>query len=308
MARIVFMGSPEFARPFLMALAEAHQVVGVVTQPDRPAGRGSTLRASAVKVAAQGLGLPVFQPERMDEAALSTLRAWDPQVVVVVAFGQLLTSDVLTLPPHGCVNVHTSLLPRWRGAAPVTAAILAGDAVTGVTVMKLDEGLDTGPILAQREEPIRADDTTASLLARLGHVGIALLLETLPAYLAGYITPRPQPGTGVTVCERLEKKDGRLEWTRSAVELDRQVRAFVPWPRAFTTWNGERLVIHRAVPIPEWTGEAAPGTVIPLGDGAAVATGQGALWLVEVQRAGKKALPIEVFIRGQQGFVGAVLG
>lgn len=309
MAHIVFMGSPDFAVPSLEALARAHRVVGVVTQPDRPAGRGSRLRPPPVKVAAQALGLPVYQPKSLrNPDALAQLKAWEPEVIVVAAFGQILPPAVLELPPYGCVNLHASLLPRWRGPAPIAAAILAGDEVTGITVMRMDEGVDTGPILAQREEPIRPDDTTGSLTERLARLAAELIVETLPAYLVGRLSPQPQPTEGVTHCRMLRKEDGRLDWHRSAVELERQVRAMDPWPGAFTTWRGQRLKVLRAAPLPKWRGDLRPGTVFPFEGGAAVATGEGALQLLEVQRAGKKPLPIEAFLRGQPGFLGAVLG
>lgn len=302
------MGSPSFAVPVLEALAGAYPVVGVVTQPDRPAGRGSHLRPPPVKVTAERLGLPVFQPEKVSAPdALERLRAWAPDVIIVAAFGQILPPVLLSLPPHGCLNLHASLLPRWRGAAPVAAAILAGDTVTGVTLMRMDEGVDTGPLLAWREEPIRPDDTTGSLTERLALVAAELLLDTLPDYLAGRLQPIPQPEEGITYCRLLKKKDGRLDWSRPAEELERRVRAMTPWPGAFTFWEGQMLKVLRAAPLPDWVGEERPGTVVPLPDGAAVVTGQGALRLLEVQMAGKNPLPIEAFLRGRRNFIGAVL-
>jgi len=218
MARVIFMGTPEFAVPVLVALAETHQVVGVVTQPDRPAGRGRRLTASPVKQVALEHGLPLFQPQSLRlPAAVAQLAAWRPEVIIVAAFGQILRQDVLDLPPHGCLNVHGSLLPRWRGAAPVAAAILAGDEITGVTIMQMDVGLDTGPILAQREEPIRPDDTRATLGERLARLGAALLVETLPAYLAGDLLPRPQPEEGVTYARQLRKEDGLKLYVRKVL-------------------------------------------------------------------------------------------
>ncbi|MFN3762546.1 MAG: methionyl-tRNA formyltransferase, partial [Anaerolineae bacterium] len=292
--RVVFMGSPSFAVPALEALAGTYPVVGVVTQPDRPAGRGSRLRPPPVKVAAERLGLPVFQPERVAAPdALARLRAWAPDVVIVAAFGQILPPELLSLPPHGCLNLHASLLPRWRGAAPVAAAILAGDTVTGVTLMQMDEGVDTGPILARREEPIRPDDTTGRLTERLARVAAELLMEVLPGYLAGEVRPVPQPEEGVTYCRPLKKADGRLDWTRPAADLERQVRAVTPWPGAFTFWEGQMVKVLRAASLPEWSGPEPPGTVVPLGEGAAVVAGRGALQLLEVQMAGKNPLPIE---------------
>jgi methionyl-tRNA formyltransferase len=309
MARIVFMGSPRFAVPSLEALVTSHDVVGVVTQPDRPAGRGGNLRRPPVKVAAQTHGLPIFQPPTLrDGDVVNRLRAWDPTLIVVAAFGQLLPPAVLDLPPYGCLNVHPSLLPCWRGPAPVPAAIMAGDEVTGVTIMKLDEGLDTGPVLSQREEPIRPTDIAAMLLTRLSHVGAELLVETIPPYLAGELLPQPQPETGVTYSQELEKEDGRLDWTWSAADLDRQIRAVTPWPGAFTTWKGRRLKILTATPLPGQETDAPPGTVVAVGRGAGVVTGQGVLQLLEAQRAGKRALPIRDFLNGYQDFVGSRLG
>ncbi len=309
------MGTPDFAVPTLTALADAHFVdlIGVVTQPDRPTGRGRRPTPSAVKRVALERGLPLFQPQSLRlPAALARLRAWEPEVIVVAAFGHILPQNVLDLPPHslGCLNVHASLLPRWRGAAPVAAAILAGDEITGVTIMRMDAGLDTGPIVARREEPIRPDDTRATLEGRLAQLGAKLLVETLPAYLAGDLLPRPQPEEGITYAERLNKEDGRLDWSRPAVELARQVRAFHPWPGAFTTLRGRRFKILRAAPLPDWRGDAPPGTVVALADGAtiAVATGEGALCLEEVQLAGKRPMDIAAFLRGQRDCVGSYLG
>lgn len=307
--RVVFMGSPSFAVPALEALARHYPVVGVVTQPDRPAGRGSHLRPPAVKVAAEAIGLPVFQPEKVAlPNALERLRAWAPDVIIVAAFGQILPPALLALPPYGCLNIHASLLPRWRGAAPIAAAILAGDTVTGITLMQMDEGVDTGPILAQREEIIRPDDTTGSLTERLSRVAADLLMEVLPKYLRGEVRPVPQPAEGVSYCRPLKKQDGRLDWTRPAAELERRVRAVTPWPGAFTFWGGQMLKVLRAAVYSEWSGSEPPGTVMLTTEGVVVATGQGALRLLEVQMAGKNPLPIDAFLRGRRNFIGAVLG
>ena len=302
------MGTPEFAVPVLEALADAHRVVGVVTQPDRPAGRGRRLAPSPVKQVALEHGLMLSQPHSLrTPEAVAQLSAWRPEVIVVAAFGQILPQDVLDIPPHGCLNVHGSLLPRWRGAAPVAAAILAGDEVTGVTVMQMDAGLDTGPVLAQREEPIAPDDTQATLEERLARLGAELLVGTLVAYLAGSLLPRSQPGEGATYAGQLRKEDGWLDWSRPAVELDRRVRAFTPWPGAFTMWRGRRLKVLRAVPLPAWRGGVSPGTVVALAGGVVVATGEGALRLEEVQLAGKRPMDIGAFLRGQRDFAGSVL-
>lgn len=303
------MGTPQFAVPALNVLATKHQLVGIVTQPDRGAGRGRELRPSPVKKEALARDVPVYQPWSLRSAeGVSRLAGWRPEVIVVAAFGQILSPEVLELPPYGCLNVHASLLPRWRGAAPVAAAILAGDELTGVTIMKMDAGLDTGPILAQREEPIRSDDTRATLMERLSYVGAELLAETLPAYLAGELHTQPQDDDKATFADRLRKEDGELDWARSAVQLDQKIRAFTPWPGTFTFWRGSRLKVLKASPLPDWEGGAAPGTVVELEEGAAVATGEGALCLEQIQLAGKQAMPIEPFLRGRRDFVGSQLG
>lgn len=309
MTRIIFMGTPDFAVPTLEALDEAYQVVGVVTQPDRRAGRGRRVRQSAVKRTALERDLPVCQPRSLSTPeALAQLADWEPDVIVVAAFGQLLTQDVLELPPYGCLNVHASLLPRWRGAAPVAAAILAGDEVTGVTIMRMDAEFDTGPIVAQREEPIRPDDTRETLGDRLSRIGAEFLVEILPSYLNGELQPRPQREEDATFAAQLDKEDGRLDWSDSAVELDRRIRAFNPWPGAFTFWCDKRLKVIRAHPLPDWQGDAAPGTVIDLKDGVAVATGEGALRLDEIQLAGKRAMDVESFVCGRCDFVDSRVG
>ena len=308
MARIVFMGSPRFALPTLERLSRDHSIVGVVTQPDRPAGRGRKLTPSAVKLVATEMCLPVITPETLrSPEPLARLAAWDPEVVVVAAFGQILRQDVLDLPPHGCLNVHASLLPRWRGAAPVAAAILAGDTTTGVTIMRMDAGLDTGPILAQQEEPVRPDDTRTGLEDRLALVGAGLVAEMLSPYLAGDVPEQAQPEDGITLAPRLRKEDGRLDWSAGALELDRRVRAVTPWPGAFTSWKGKRLKVLAATPLADWQGEATPGTVVQTETGPAVATGKGALLLGELQLAGKRPLGGSVFVQGRRDFVGSQL-
>ena len=306
-ARVVFMGTPEFAVPTLRALAQAHTVIGVVTQPDRPAGRGRPMVASPVKEFAQQAGLPVIQPRKLREPdAMAQLRAWAPDLIVVAAFGQILKPAVLGLPPSGCLNVHASLLPRYRGASPIAAAILAGDAETGVTLMQMDEGLDTGPTLAQRAEPIRPDDTTPTLAARLAELGASLLIEILPQYLAGQITPRPQDSALATYAPQLKKEDGHLDFTRPAVELERQVRAFTPWPGAFALWGKQPLKILRvAVVAGGFQGQA--GLIMPSEHGPTVACGEGALALLQIQPPGKKPMAGADFMRGARGFVGAKL-
>lgn len=309
MARTIFMGTPEFAVPTLRALAARHEVVGVVTQPDRPAGRGRTLTASPVKELALSLGLHIFQPRKVsDPTAVERLADWQPEVIVVAAFGQILPSTVLELPPHGCLNIHGSLLPCYRGAAPISAAILAGDEKTGVTIMLMDKGLDTGPILAQAEMAIGPRDTTGSLTTELAQLGAQLLIDTLPAWLEGRIAPQHQDDDQATYCRPLRKEDGRLDWSRPAAHLDRQVRACQPWPGTYTHWQGQRLKVLRVHPRPKVFASGMMGQVVELEPGIGVVTGQGALELLEVQLAGKKPMDIEVFFHGQRDFVGSRLG
>ncbi len=305
--RTVFMGTPDFAVPSLQALLAdpAYRVVGVVTQPDRAAGRGRERRPSPVKRVALAAGLPVLQPERLREpAAFAELAALAPDLIVVAAYGQILRPEVLALPRFGCLNVHASLLPRWRGAAPIAAAILAGDTVTGVTIMLMDAGMDTGPILAQESEPIHDEDTAATLGARLARLGADLLIRTLPAYLSGRLQPRPQPEEGVTLCRPLTKEQGRIDWTLPAAHIARMVRAYEPWPGTYTTWKGQLLKILAATPAP---GQAPPGHVLAWGRGAAVGTAAGLLVLQMVQPANRPPMRIEAFCRGRPDFIGAVL-
>lgn len=305
-ANAVFMGTPEFAVPSLQALIETQTVVGVVTQPDRPAGRGQRVVASPVKRIVLDAGLPVIQPHTLrDPEAMAQLTAWAPDVIVVCAFGQILKPAVLDLPPHSCLNVHASLLPRHRGAAPIPAAILAGDSETGVTIMRMDAGLDTGPLLAWRSEPIRPDDTTPSLGERLARLGAALLAEILPGYLAGKLTAEPQDHARATYAPQIKKADGRLDFTRPVVELERRVRAFNPWPGAFALWQEQPLRILRAAVTASVEGE--PGSVTNTERGPAIACGSGGLLLLEVQPAGKKPLLATDFVRGARGFIGARL-
>ena len=247
MTRIVFMGSPDFALPGLRALSQNYSVVGVVTQPDRGSGRGRELKMPPVKALALELGLPVMQPEKLKQPeAMEQLRAWAPDLIVVAAFGQILKKDVLFLPRFGCINVHASLLPRWRGAAPINAAILAGDAETGVTIMQMDVGLDTGPMLAKRAIRLTPTDTAGSVFQSLATLGADLLIETLPGYLSGEITPQPQPEEGATYAPMLKKEEGRLDFTHAADELERRVRAFNPWPGAYMEWDNAVLKVQRA--------------------------------------------------------------
>lgn len=310
MARVVFMGTPEFGVPVLEALARQHEVAMVVTQPDRAAGRGrQQMAASAVKQAAMALGLPILQPAslRRDTAAVEALRQVGAEVLVIAAFGQILRPNVLAIPPRGCIGVHASLLPKYRGAAPIAAAILNGESETGVTLMLTDAGMDTGAIIAQASLTIAPDDTTATLSARLARLGADLLIETLPAWLAGEITPRPQDDALATAAPPIDKSQGRIDWRRSAAEIDRMIRAYTPWPGAFCLCEGKSLKVLRARPWPDWQGDAQPGVVLQTERGLGVATGEGLLLLDQLQLEGKKALDARPFAQGRRGFIQSIL-
>jgi len=300
MTKIVFMGSPDFALPLLRALADTYGVVGVVTQPDRASGRGRDLKAPPVKLLAQELGMPVMQPEKLKESdAMEQLHVWKPDLIVVAAFGQILRKDVLELPRFGCVNVHASLLPRWRGAAPINAAILHGDEETGVTIMQMDVGLDTGPMLSKRSIRIKSDDTAGSVFQSLSMLGADLLLETLPGYLSGEITPQSQPEEGTTYAPMLKKEDGRLDFTSDVNELERRVRAFNPWPGTFMDFDGTNLKVHRAH---VEQGTASAGERLIMQNQPAVGARGGILVLDEVQPAGKKSMSGKSFLAGARNW------
>ena len=296
MVKIVFMGSPGFATPSLRALAGSYDVVGIVTQPDRASGRGRELKKPPVKTLALELGIPVMQPEKLRAPeAMAQLQAWSPDLIVVAAFGQILKQDVLDLPRYGCLNVHASLLPRWRGAAPINAAILHGDEETGVTIMKMDAGLDSGAMLAKRAMRLTRDDTAGSVTDALSHLGADLLIETLPNYLSGKIMPIPQPEEGATYAPMLKKDEGRLDFTRHVDALERQVRAFNPWPSAFMDYDGALLKVHRAH---MQAGDASAGKRLVSQDQPAVGARGGLLILDEVQPAGKKSMSGKSFLAG----------
>ncbi|MDY6845936.1 MAG: methionyl-tRNA formyltransferase, partial [Chloroflexota bacterium] len=283
--RIVFMGSPDFALPTLRALHHNFNVVGVVTQPDRPSGRGRKLQQPDVKRLAIKLELPYVQPASLKEvSALEKLQDWAPDVIIVAAFGQILRENVLNLPPFGCVNVHASLLPRWRGAAPVQAALLHDD-ITGVTIMKMDKGLDTGPILSQRALPIADEMTAGVLFDQLAQMGADLLMDTLPKYIGGEIKPQPQDDQKATYAPRLKKEDGKLNFSQPAAFLTRMVRAYNPWPGAYQFFGDTRLKILKARAVESLS--AQPGARLIYEGEPAWGTGQGLLILEEVQAAGR---------------------
>jgi methionyl-tRNA formyltransferase len=295
--RIAFAGTPQFALPALRAcLTSAHRVVGVLTQPDRPAGRGRELRSSPVKLLALEAGLPLAQPAKFTSEEHTPLAEWKPDVLVVVAYGLILPRRVLSIPRLGCVNIHGSLLPRWRGAAPIQRAILAGDSETGVTIMQLDEGLDTGPTLLERRHPIGLHDSAGDLHDALSELGAAALIEALDGLAAGTLTARPQPATGASYAPKIDKAEARLDWSSEVIVLDRRIRAFNPWPMAETLLAGEPLKLLRAEVADFKSASGPPGTVLGISDvGLHVACGQGVLAVRELQRAGKRPVSARDF-------------
>jgi methionyl-tRNA formyltransferase len=297
--RVAFAGTPEFALPALEALRSQHDIVGVLTQPDRPSGRGRHLAASPVKQAALATQLPLAQPPTLkSEVARAQLESWRPEVLVVVAYGLVVPPEVLSLPPLGCLNIHASLLPRWRGAAPIERAILAGDSGTGISIMQLDAGLDTGPLLLQRRVEIRRSHTGGSLRAELAALGADALLEALPGVARATLEPRAQPAEGVTYAPRIEKAEARIDWTRAAIQIERQVRAFNPEPIADTRLEGEQLRIFAATALDENGLECGgigcdPGSIIEVLDGLMVVQcGWGRLAVKEVQRPGRRPVSV----------------
>jgi methionyl-tRNA formyltransferase len=310
MARVVFLGTPAFGVPVLEALVRHHEVVAVVTQPDRVAGRGrAQYQIPAVKQCAEAHGLRVLQPIslRRDKEVVAALRQAEADLFVIAAFGQILRPDVLGIPRHGCIGVHASLLPRLRGAAPIARAILQGEHETGITLMLTDAGMDTGASIAQRRLPIVLDDATETLSHKLAHLGAELLIETLPAWLAGQIVAQPQDDALATLAPPIDKAEGIIVWQRTAQEIDCQIRAFTPWPGAFSHLEGKTLKIVRAHPLLATDQTLPPGTVIESPEGIGVVTGQGILVLDVVQLEGKKALDAHQFARGQRRFVGSLL-
>ncbi len=306
---LIFAGTPEFSVPALEALvASRHRVLAVYTQPDRPAGRGQQMTMSAVKQCALKHQLPVEQPQTLKDAeALARLAQWSADLMIVVAYGLLLPKTVLEMPRLGCVNIHASLLPRWRGAAPIQRAIQAGDKESGVTIMQMDVGLDTGPMLLERVTPIGPRETAQTLHDRLSTLGAEAVLEAIEAIAAGEAKPREQPKEGATYAAKIRKEEALIDWSKSAVEIDRLVRAFNPWPIAETRWYGQQLRVWEAMPTDNKT-SATPGTVIATSvEGIEVATGDGTLRLTRVQAAGRKAMPATDFLKAHRP-EGAVLG
>ncbi|MBI3947913.1 MAG: methionyl-tRNA formyltransferase [Armatimonadetes bacterium] len=308
--RIVYVGTPEFAVAPLRALYDAGcDIAGVISQPDRPKGRGRQPEVTPVAAVSRELGLALLQPEKVNEpAVVEQVREWAPDAIVVAAFGQILRRPLLEIPRLGCVNIHASLLPHYRGGSPVQHALLNGDSVTGVTTMLMDPGMDTGPMLLQQPVPIEPDDTAGTLLDRLSRVGADLILQTLPALDAGHLEPVPQDASRATYAPNLTREDARVDWGHTAERIRNQVRAFNPKPGAWAVWGGREVKVWRAG-TDDRPAEATPGEVLEVSPrGVRVATGEGSLWLVEVQEAGKARMPAAAFARGARVRVGERLG
>ncbi len=311
--KVLFLGTSEFALPSLKnLLGSSHEVLAVVTQPDRPKGRGQKLFPSAIKSLALAKNLPIFQPEKIrDPVSLEVLQSCRPELIVVVAYGQILSSSVLSIPPRGCVNVHGSLLPQYRGAAPITWAILNGETRTGVTTMFLDAGMDTGPILLTAETPIEQEDTTGTLHDRLSRMGADLLRQTLDGLEKGQIIPRSQDHSQSTYAPKIDKEAGRINWDHPARELFNFLRAFDPWPGAFTFWKGRMLKLFRPRFPEEMEKDVreAPGTITRVGvEELYIATSRGDLSVRELQLANRPRMGVAEFLRGHPLQAGVRLG
>ena len=308
--RVVFMGTPDFAVGTLEAIIEAgHEVVGVVTQPDKPKGRGKTMQYTPVKEVALAHEIPVFQPVKVkEESAVEKIRAWKPDVMVVVAFGQILSKELLDLPKYGCINVHASLLPKYRGSAPIQWAIIDGEQESGVTTMQMDEGVDTGDMLEQVVVPLSADETGGSLFGKLAQEGAKLLVHTLEQVEAGSLQPVKQEHTKATHAKMLDKQLGNIDFSKPAVEIERLIRGLNPWPSAYTKLQGKTLKIWKAAVV-ESESKGACGTIVSVTKhDLFVQTGEGLLQLQEVQLEGKKRMDIDAFLRGITVEKGTVLG
>lgn len=300
------MGSPTFATPSLKALHERYEICAVITQPDRPAGRGRSLRESAVKKLAASHSLPILQPENLkDDGIYRDLSGFKADLIVVAAFGQILPERILNLPKYGSLNVHASLLPRWRGASPIQASIVGGDERTGVTIIKMDAGLDTGPIIDQRSTPIGEDETGGELESRLAVLGSQLIRDTIPGYISGNIVPPPQDDSLATYAPMLRKKDGQIDPGFDAARLSRQVRAYEPWPTSFFFWDNLRIVVRSAHLIKQ--NIAKPGEVFIFEGTPAIATIDGSLVLEKIQPAGKREMRAVDFLNGSPDIVGSII-
>lgn len=310
--RVVFAGTPEFSVPTLQGLLDSeHDVIAVFTQPDRPKGRGQQLQKSPVKALAEQYALPVHQPASLrNEDAVALFQTLNADVVVVVAYGLLIPANILSIPPYGFINVHASILPRWRGAAPIQYAIKSGDDTSGVTIMQMNEGLDTGDMLAIRACPIGSNETASQLHDRLSVMGPPALLDVLAQMEAGALTPIPQDDTQSTYASKLHKQDALIDWACPAEQIDRMVRAFNPWPTAFAMLNGQPMKVWRASVVLDGDHDSAPGTILHASEeGIEVATGAGVLNLLEIQLPGGKRLPVAEVLRSKaaQFAVGALI-
>lgn len=307
--RTIFMGTPQFAVVILKSLLRSpYHVLAVYTQPDKPMGRGREVAWSPVKKLAGEHEIPIIQPKTLKSMeVVKELASFKPELIIVAAFGHILPEEVLSLPKFGCLNVHPSLLPRHRGPSPIAASILQGDQLTGVTLILMDEGMDTGPILAQRRVSISPEDTTGSLTEKLAELGAGLLLETLPKWLDGELKPQAQDESQATYSRVITSEDGKIDWRLPAEELWRRIRAYNPWPGCYTWWQGKRLKIHEAAPLSE-AGNGGIGKVIALPPASVgVVTGRGVLELCQVQLEGKRQMRADEFVRGQRSFIGSIL-
>jgi len=310
--RSIFMGTPGFAVPILESLIQSsYDVVAVYTQPDKPAGRGKLLVSPPTKELAMKHKIPVIQPNTLKSAGVvQELASFQPELIVVAAFGYILPREVLSLPEFGCLNVHPSLLPKHRGPSPVADTLLCGDVFAGVTIMLMEEALDSGPILAQQKVDVSASDTAGSLTRKLASAGAELLVEVLPKWLEGGLKPKAQDEDRATYSKLIANKDGELDWHLTAVELWRRVRAFNPWPGCYTWWKGKRLKIHSATPLDD-KAKGEIGKVVALPKSApvrvGVVAGEGMLGLCQVQLEGKREMPADEFTRGQRDFIGSSL-
>jgi methionyl-tRNA formyltransferase len=306
MLRIIFMGTPVFAVPILRVLCESHNIVTVFTQPDRPAGRGRRIAASPVKQEALARGLSVLQPNSLRApAVVAQVQAMQPNLIVVAAYGLILPQSVLDIPTRGCINVHASLLPRYRGASPIAGALLAGEHETGITLMLMEAGLDTGPILAQRSVRIAEDDNCGSLEKKLSQLGADLLRDTLPQWIHETVMPKPQDHERATLTRMIRKSEGQIKWAETAVDIVRRIRAFTPSPGAFANWNGQPLKLFNAI---AREGVAEPGRVYKSASALHVGAGVGSVELLQLQLPGKLAMAASEFLRGHPELVGAKLG
>lgn len=311
---VVFMGTPAFAATALAALiGESYNIVGVVTQPDRKTGRKQELTMSAVKTLALEHQLPVFQPEKLDAEAAKMLAHWKPDVIVVAAYGRILSRAVLELPGFGCINIHASILPRWRGASPIANALIAGDTETGVTLMELDAGMDTGNIIATETTAIAPAERAPELQERLATLGAALLIRTLPLWITRSVRATKQPEAGVTMCQLVEREDGHIFWNESAEEIYNRYRGLYPWPGLFTYWkrNGDgalRIKLHEiALQKTPPAADHPVGTVLEIGEKIGIVTGSGVIFPLSLQLEGKDTLPITEFVKGFPDFIGSIL-